>query len=388
MSRHRPSLFLAFAVSSIFLCISIPTARGGADFYSIDILSTDRYPQVQDSYMMRINDQGVAAGYIATESVVGPYLPTTYSNGRFSSLSNQSVGLGHYIGLVTGINDRGDVVGNVTNADGSYTPYVERGGVTQSITLPSNSIPASPFVSGVMGIGAGGLAYGNYIDQNGLEHIFTATGAVATDLAPSIPGFNQFTTDTTGHLLSSAGILGVYAFSTASEASPAFLYDTKSGSFTQLATPQGFVYDNIYRVSTTGVFGSVTDANFNVLSLASWNLDGTFRGLIGVPSDVPLSNVHFNDLGQAIALTSDDRLMYFDGTSWSSRVVAGLGNYTLAEIDDFDDRGDFVGLASNGKGFEFGFVATAVPEPASLVMLGLGLAGSLGYGWRSRKNAA
>ena len=140
MSTDRRNLLITIVATSISIAVPASSALAGPASYTIDILSTDRYPQVQDSYMMRINDQGVAAGYIATASVLGPYLPTTYAgSGQFNSLGNESVGLGHYYGLVTGINDGGDVVGNVTSADGSYSPYVERGGVVQTITLPSNS---------------------------------------------------------------------------------------------------------------------------------------------------------------------------------------------------------------------------------------------------------
>ena len=143
--------------------------------------------------------------------------------------------------------------------------------------------------------------------------------------------------------MNSAGVLGIYAATPDFSSSPALLFDTKSGAVTVLATPRALRMMTLYQTSTTGVFGSVTDANGTVLSLASWNLDGTFRGLIDVPANVPLFNVHFNDLGQAIGLTSDDQLMYFDGTSWSSRIVAGLGDYPLAAIDDFNDRGDASG---------------------------------------------
>ena len=237
----------------------------------------------------------------------------------------------------------------------------------------------------VLGIGANGLAYGQYTDQNGYLQVFTTTGSVSTQFTLPNSPFTQYIVDVTGHLLSSAGVLGIYAATPDFSSSPALLFDTKSGAVTELATPQGFVYDDIYRVSTTGVFGSVTDANGTVLSLASWNLDGTFRGLIGVPSDVSLSTVHFNDLGQAIGLSSDDQLMYFDGTSWAASSIAGLNGYTLAEIDDFNDRADFVGLVANGKGFEFGFVATSVPEPTSLALLGTGLIAVGVYGIRQRR---
>lgn len=390
MPRDRSSLLLVIASTSLLMLLPART-HAGLVTYSVDVLSPDRYPQVQDSYMMRINDRGVAAGYLATASAEGPYRATTYAGGQFRPLGIESVGLGNYFGLVTGINNQGDVAGQVTNADGTITIYVARGGVAQAITLPPGAGAPDGGLTRVIGIGDDGTAYGQYVDKDGNPQVFTATGSIATPLKVALAGFDQFSLDTTSHLLSATGVLGVYASSASTSASPALLYDTRSGGITQLATPAGFTYDDIYRVSMTGVYGAVTDANFAVQSLAAWNLDGTFRGFIPLPSFLSPNAIHFNDLGQAIGLnTTDHRPVFYDGSSWVEGDVAGLGNYTLADIEDFNDRGDFVGLAYNSTGFEYGYVASAVPsavpEPSSLALLACGGLGVLVAARRSRRH--
>ena len=111
-TRFRPVLLLAVAAFGL----SGAEVRAGGVPYTIDILSSDFYPALQDAWMMRINNQGVAAGYIAIDSPYGPYLATTYAGGgQFQTLGIES---STFSDIVTGINDRGDVARGAHRGDG------------------------------------------------------------------------------------------------------------------------------------------------------------------------------------------------------------------------------------------------------------------------------
>ncbi len=151
------------------------------------------------------------------------------------------------------------------------------------------------------------------------------------------------------------------------------VYDTRTGTLTPLAVPGG--YDTVALSQITGsglIVGTASTADGSSSRMGFWNADGSFRGFVDTPDGI--SDVRFNDLGQAIGLGNNGQALLYDGSSWSGLTIQGLGGYSLAEIDDFNDRGQFVGLANSPDGsWSWGFVATAVPEPSAFVLLASGV---------------
>lgn len=74
MNPKRPSL-AALVTAILALSCHAPGRHGQS--CNAEIISNDYYPQLRDAWMFRINNQGLAAGYIATAAANGPYLPTT-----------------------------------------------------------------------------------------------------------------------------------------------------------------------------------------------------------------------------------------------------------------------------------------------------------------------
>ena len=209
-----------------------------------------------------------------------------------------------------GINDKGLIVGQYTNAAGANPGFLLNG-----VNFTTINAPTGPNTVNAQGINNNGLVVGFYVGTDGQDHgltfdssktsAMTVTGTAVND--PTIPVF----TKEPGAIFVFSQILGVndnglavgyYGDSTTSQ--HGFLYDTRSAKYTFLDDPNA-------------------------------------------------------------AFTT--------------------GGVEITQITGITNTNQITGFYSDANGVQHGFIASAVPEPASMVMMGIGLTWVLVHARRKRK---
>lgn len=343
------------AVAAVLLTIAASSATAARE-YSIDILSSEFYPQLKDAWVSVINDHGVAGGYIATETIRGPYLPTRYPGpGQFQTSGGESI---VFPSVVTGIDRHGTLVGNLTDASYGAAPYIFR--ADGSVVHPT--VPNAAFY-GLAGINGNGIAYG-YAEIDGRSEVFTMSTSTAagSPLPLSVPGFHHFFAFDE-HLLNDRGLISVVGVPEDFAFEQRFIYDITSGQLSPISVPSGYLSpsDSLYMSASDMLFGRLLTEDGASYRYGRWAADGSFIGFFDVPTG--MRSVRVNDRGEAIGLVAG-QVQFFDGADWSPATIHGLDGYSIFAISDFNNRGEFVGLVENSQKFLWGYVAT-VPEAST-----------------------
>jgi hypothetical protein len=271
-------------------------------------------------------DGNVVAGNYADGTGIRGF---TYANGVYTTLNFPSA-ISTYVTGIAG----NTIVGNYF--DGSrFHGYTESAGVYTTFDVPTAANTTT--ITGI----SGNTIVGYYQDASFNYHGFSSTNGVVTTMDNPHSGIQQYSA--IGGTLPSA-ISG----------------STVIGSYTTLGDPHSFLYEN-------GTFTDILDPAATGATFAQGIFGDTIVGFYDDAGGLKM-NGFIETGGVFTTLDLGISIPFFP----SSSVTAFPALFTSSGTQLYGISGStIVGAFSDGSGGSIGFIATLVPEPASIALLAI-----------------
>ena len=299
---------------------------GLAASYTFQTLNNNADPTFNQ--LLGINNTGTIAGYFGSGAaghpnkgytLVPPYGQGNYTNENFpGSVQTQ----------VTGLNNMGTTVGFWSNSNNGAPNdanfgWVKAGGQFTNVNNPNTPAGALTF-NQLLAVNDKNVAVGFYTDANGATHGYSYTIGTRT-FSADINDPNAMNATTTAGINNAGVIVGFYT--DANQITHGFI--DNGGKFMNLDAP--------------GAGGTGTATSFLGI-----NNNGLVDGVETLANGTITHGITYN-INNGMFNVVDDPF--------------GIGTTTL---NGLNDRGQLTGFYTDGNGNTNGFLATPVPEPASV----------------------